>query len=186
MANRTDRRKNKTRILVLEKALGLFAQKGTEEVSMAEIADAADLSRGTLYNLFENRDALLSEAVLPAMESITAACRSLAEGATVEPAEAFRILLDAWRDYRPALALMTILRAPLPPSLERGHRELIRAYTEVFKKVVAVGRPLLLSKPESLAYLVFRISVPLLEAMEEEGVPDNRFLPAMEGLLSRS
>jgi AcrR family transcriptional regulator len=46
---------------VLEVALALFAERGFHNVSMQEIADVAEFSVGTLYNLFENKDGLFEE-----------------------------------------------------------------------------------------------------------------------------
>jgi TetR/AcrR family transcriptional regulator len=46
---------------ILGVALRLFSERGYHNVSMQEVAEAAEFSVGTLYNLFENKDALLDE-----------------------------------------------------------------------------------------------------------------------------
>ena len=50
---------NKEEILAI--AADLFAQKGFQAVTMREIAKQAEFSIGTLYNLFKNKDDLITE-----------------------------------------------------------------------------------------------------------------------------
>ena len=57
---------------VLEVALALFAEKGFHHVSMQEIAQVAEFSVGTLYNLFENKDGLFEELMVSTRERIWA------------------------------------------------------------------------------------------------------------------
>jgi AcrR family transcriptional regulator len=61
--SRTERRRRDSVERVLAAATELFAERGFAETSMAAIAEAADVSVGTLYNLFENKDALYLELV---------------------------------------------------------------------------------------------------------------------------
>jgi AcrR family transcriptional regulator len=45
--------------LILEAAARLFAEKGFHRTTTKDIAEAADVSEGTLYNYFENKDEML-------------------------------------------------------------------------------------------------------------------------------
>ena len=54
-----DRLRHKDEILTA--ALRLFSEKGYHNVSVQEVAEAAEFSVGTLYNLFESKEALLDE-----------------------------------------------------------------------------------------------------------------------------
>jgi AcrR family transcriptional regulator len=44
---------------ILEAAAGVFARRGYANATVAEIAEAADLAEGTLYNYFENKREIL-------------------------------------------------------------------------------------------------------------------------------
>jgi AcrR family transcriptional regulator len=44
---------------ILRKAQALFAQKGYSDTSMADIAEACEVQKATLYHYFENKEALL-------------------------------------------------------------------------------------------------------------------------------
>jgi AcrR family transcriptional regulator len=60
---RKEREKQRHRREILDAALNLFSEKGFHDVSMQEIADESEFSVGTLYNFFENKDALFSELI---------------------------------------------------------------------------------------------------------------------------
>jgi len=60
---RAQRRRHDTTARVLAAATDLFARQGFAETSMASIADEADVSVGTLYNLFENKDELYRKLI---------------------------------------------------------------------------------------------------------------------------
>lgn len=60
-ANRHDRRRIRNRDAILTAAEALFGERGIEAVSIDEIALAADLAKGTVYNHFADKDALAAE-----------------------------------------------------------------------------------------------------------------------------
>ncbi|MEV0588055.1 TetR/AcrR family transcriptional regulator [Nonomuraea sp. NPDC050310] len=60
-----ERKKRQTRQRIHETALGLFVERGFENVTIAEVAAAAEVSINTLYNYFESKEDL----VLPPEEA---------------------------------------------------------------------------------------------------------------------
>ena len=54
---------------ILESASRLFAEKGFHRTTTKEIAEAADVAEGTLYNYFENKNELLFEILSRLTES---------------------------------------------------------------------------------------------------------------------
>lgn len=59
---RGHKKKARTRQQLIEAALGLFVQRGVEELSLNRVAEEAGLAHGTVYNHFHTREDLL-EAV---------------------------------------------------------------------------------------------------------------------------
>lgn len=57
-----ERKKAATRQRILVEALALFQQRGFEETSVEDIASAADVAVGTLYNYFAKKSDLLVQA----------------------------------------------------------------------------------------------------------------------------
>jgi AcrR family transcriptional regulator len=60
-ATRPDRRRARNRDAILSAAEMLFGARGIEGVSIDEIADAADIAKGTVYNHFADKDSLAAE-----------------------------------------------------------------------------------------------------------------------------
>jgi AcrR family transcriptional regulator len=61
ITERKTREKEERRVLILEKAKDLILEKGIPALSMQDIADAAELSKATLYLYFHNKEAILTE-----------------------------------------------------------------------------------------------------------------------------
>lgn len=71
---------------VLAAARSLFVDRGTVDVSMADIAAAAGVSRSTLYNYFATRDDVLQACVVASHERLLASTRA-AVAAGADPIE---------------------------------------------------------------------------------------------------
>lgn len=61
--NGFERRKKLKQKHILEAALTLFLEYGVQKVSIAEIAEKANVSQVTIYNYFESKDNLVTEVV---------------------------------------------------------------------------------------------------------------------------
>ncbi len=61
MPRLTESRQFQTRDEILDAALGLFAAQGFDETSVSEIADAAGVSRRTVYRYYPTKDDLIFE-----------------------------------------------------------------------------------------------------------------------------
>ena len=61
--SRKERERREHRRLILEAAEELFARKGFHATSVQEIADEAEFSVGSLYNLFESKERLYHELI---------------------------------------------------------------------------------------------------------------------------
>jgi AcrR family transcriptional regulator len=55
-----ERKKQRTRARILEAARDLFQLRGFDETSIEQIAETAEVSRGTFFNYFSTKEALLS------------------------------------------------------------------------------------------------------------------------------
>jgi AcrR family transcriptional regulator len=85
-----ERKKQKTRDTIAKVALELFAERGYERTTIAEIADAAEVSPRTIFAYFPSKEDILFCDTPEVQERLAQALRERPEGATA---------LDALRDF---------------------------------------------------------------------------------------
>ena len=85
-ASRTDRRRVRNRAALFHAAETLFAERGTDAVSIDQIVGAADLAKGTFYNHFADKDALARE-IARTVRGDAEARVELANAGVTDPAE---------------------------------------------------------------------------------------------------
>ena len=78
-----ERKKQQTRQLLAETARRLFAERGFEHVSVAEIARAADVSEPTVFNYFPTKEDLVYSGLERFEDDLLAAIRDRPAGETV-------------------------------------------------------------------------------------------------------
>ena len=77
MAARTYIRSSKTRQHIYRVASNLFLEKGYEATTLKDIAEAADVSTGTLYRYFPSKGDFLVEIGRASVEHLTAFAEEL-------------------------------------------------------------------------------------------------------------
>jgi AcrR family transcriptional regulator len=86
-----ERKKQQTRETIVRVALELFAEHGYDETTLAEIADAADVSPRTIFSYFDSKEEILFCEESSSLEEVKAALEHRPEGATT--VDAIRSLL---------------------------------------------------------------------------------------------
>src|SRR2546425_9941191 len=56
MLTRRERKKTVVRERVIARAIDLFSRRGIADVTVDQIAEAADVGKGTIYNYFETKE----------------------------------------------------------------------------------------------------------------------------------
>jgi AcrR family transcriptional regulator len=103
-----DLKKARTRRLIADTAARLFAERGYEQVTVSEIARAAEVAEQTLYNYFPTKEALLADREQEIQHELGELIRARPAGTS--PAAAIR-------DF----VLQQVAIIPdLPPELARG------------------------------------------------------------------
>ncbi|HEX4831329.1 MAG TPA: helix-turn-helix domain-containing protein [Trebonia sp.] len=95
-----ERKRRQTRAAIFEAARALFAARGFEDVTVAEIADAADISVKTLFTYVRSKEELVFGGEPTVLDAVVAAIRDRRLGETPLVAAA-RALLAAAADPRP-------------------------------------------------------------------------------------
>jgi AcrR family transcriptional regulator len=80
---RRERKKAATRQAIADAALALFLERGYDQVSIREIADAADISTTTLFKHFRGKEALVFDEDEQIEAQLVAAVRERAPGTSI-------------------------------------------------------------------------------------------------------
>src|SRR5215831_14722955 len=82
---RRHRRKQETRRQIFQAAMDLFARKGIFGTTVEEITQAADVGKGTFFNYFPSKEAILSALAERQLEIIEHAVEKAESAVTVRP-----------------------------------------------------------------------------------------------------
>src|SRR5262245_41281831 len=93
-----ERKKQQTRRRITDTAIELFAERGFDQVPVAEIARRAEVSEATVFNYFTGKEDLVYQGMDTFENALLEAVRARPEGTTVH--QAFREFL-----VRPRCAL---------------------------------------------------------------------------------
>jgi AcrR family transcriptional regulator len=137
-----ERKKEQTRRLIAETARSLFAERGFERVTVAEIARTAEVSEQTVFNYFPSKEDLVYWRLGTFEEELLAAIRERPEG---EPAvAAFRrfvleqrgLLGESDPEARERLAALTRTITESPALLAR-EQQIFAGYTASLARLIA-------------------------------------------------
>src|SRR5213593_768397 len=81
-----ERKKQQTRQAIAEAAQQLFAERGFEAVTVAEVARAADVSEGTVFNYFPAKEDLFYSGMVAFEAELVEAVRERRPGESVPTA----------------------------------------------------------------------------------------------------
>jgi AcrR family transcriptional regulator len=123
--SRRERKKQETRQHLLEAAWRLFQEKGYDDTTVQEIAEAADVAKSTFFNYFETKEGIVNEIALWRIELL--GCGLLgAKHAPNSAIDRIKLLMDAMVDeFAPRQELtrhMFLARIGEPVHHQSAHR----------------------------------------------------------------
>jgi AcrR family transcriptional regulator len=135
-----ERKKQQTRQAIADAAKRLFLERGFDQVSVAEVARAANVSEQTVFNYFPTKEDLVYERMSAFEDELLAAVRERPDGES--PLRAFaRFILDrsdramAGDGKRRVAELTRLVSAS--PSLMARERQLVAGYTDALAALLA-------------------------------------------------
>lgn len=179
-----ERKKEQTRRLLADTARRLFAERGFEQVSVAEIAREADVSEATVFNYFPTKEDLVYSGLEAFETELLDAVRNRAAGESV--LEAFgRFVLQARgflasRDARAAAALLEISRMIAEsPALLAREQQILARYTDSLAELIAAETHAADDdpRPAVVAATLIGLHRALIEHVRRELLAGNRDLP---------
>jgi AcrR family transcriptional regulator len=144
-SSRKERERQQHRQEILSAALRLFAEKGFPNVSMQEIAAAAEFATGTLYNFFPSKEDLFFELLLATAEESLSLILPALDGPEDEWEKLSRFIRlheGIIREQGPALRLYVLESGGrcLPgPRVEAKKKEIDEQIVSRLSEVIAAG-----------------------------------------------
>jgi AcrR family transcriptional regulator len=137
-----ERKKQQTRQLLADTARRLFAKRGFEHVSVAEIARAADVSEATVFNYFPTKEDLVYSGLEAFEAQLLRAVSERPVGEAVIDAFGRFILeprgLMAARDVRAAREVIAVTRMiAASPALLAREEQIFARYTRALARLIA-------------------------------------------------
>ena len=135
-----ERKKEQTRLAIAETARRLFAERGFDAVTVADVARAADVSQGTVFNYFPTKEDLFYGQMEDFEATLVEAVRGRARGESV--LEAFRrVMLEssgrlASEEVADVIAAAARLVAA-SPALRAREREIVARHTDELAALIA-------------------------------------------------
>ncbi len=182
-APRVARRRALTRERIVAVAARRFAEAGPDAVRLDQIAEGADVARGTLYSHFRTKDDLLCAIVEPVLRAAVRKTRAIGRATAREGVDRLlRLYLDLWHDHPDALRIADKAQGMPIGDLGRLHRGFTAGVLRVFER--ARGAGILRSGDPLLAGQVMRrVAVPLLELYGRRPDGDRLFVDGLRALL---
>ena len=141
MTGLRERKKEQTRRLIAETARHLFSERGFERVTIAEIAEAADVAVQTVFNYFPTKEDLVYWRLSSFEDELLAAVRDRPPGASaLEAFQTFLLaqggLLGRHQQARDELLSFTRMIAE-SPALQARERQIFAGYTDTLSALLA-------------------------------------------------
>src|SRR6185503_9863281 len=135
-----ERKKEQTRHAIGETARRLFAERGFDAVTVAEVARAADVAEATVFNYFPTKEDLFYSGMVAFEAELVQAVRDRTAGESA--VAAFRRFIVAGADRLAAEEVAETISAAgrivtASPTLLARERELVERYTEELARVLA-------------------------------------------------
>lgn len=133
-----ERKKRERRKAISDIAMGLFAERGYDAVTVAEIARAADVSEQTVFNYFPAKEDLVFDEDEAMRDRLVEAIRDRPDGATLVEGfrripEAMLARLDSY-DGVPLVGMAEMITAS--PALQRRAREMMVANAQALSQAI--------------------------------------------------
>lgn len=141
MTGLRERKKEQTRRQIIEASAACFAERGLDGTTMEEVAAAADVSVGTLYNYFGSKTALLLAVVAEDADAILSRGAAVLADPGDDPVAAVGRIFDIYFDLMFKLGrdlMREVLRASFDKSFSDLLPELIRMDEQMLEQLAVL------------------------------------------------
>ena len=143
VSGRLERKRGRRIVEILTAAAELFGERGYDAVSLEDVADRLDVTKGSLYYYFASKDELVTAAIETLGNEWTARLDRLPAAHDGPPARRLHALIRehvtiAVREYPAALRLFLVPRE-WPAAQQARIKDLRRRHDWLFRQVIEEG-----------------------------------------------
>jgi AcrR family transcriptional regulator len=143
VSGRLERKRGRRIAEILTVAAELFGEHGYDAVSLEDVADRLDVTKGSLYYYFASKDELVTAAIEALGDEWTARLARLPAARDEPPARRLHALIRehvaiAVREYPAALRLFLEPR-DWPPAQQARIKDLRRWHDQLFRQIIEEG-----------------------------------------------
>lgn len=131
--------KREKRILLYETAIGLFRDRGYDEVSVEEITDAAGVAKGTFFNYYPTKDHLLAEYHGRMTRRLLEQVEEQEFGGCEEAILEYVHRFADWGEGDPRLVEIVVRRIFANPVMFESDQRMVGRVLEWFERQVGLG-----------------------------------------------
>ena len=171
---------------ILTAACSLFSRRGVANVSVEDILLEADVSRGTFYKYFSNKEDVLKAIVLPVFGYLIERFSRLDDvDAAVVLEEVLRSYFQQWQNAPEALLLAFTIGQANFSLVQPQHDAYVQLLAGLISRIHQQGM-LRLDDQHAASLLIARTVVPVLQSLQKTAAFESNFLAAMKGMLLRN
>lgn len=183
MTDGRSRAKSERRDLLLETATRLLRERGSAEITLEEIADAAGVARRTIYNHFPTKDALFSALAAPIAERLAGRIRAWSPDPRDALGSLSAFLWSIWSEYGDEVELLANRALGTYPGLAGAHREFAALFASLFEAPPLAEA--LRFPPGLAALLTYRCLPEICRTLAARPRAGREFEEALRGLIGR-
>ncbi len=175
-------KKEKTHNLLIKTAVELFLKRRSANVTLEEVADTADVARRTLYNHFNNKEALILEIASPIINDGMGYLEQISRKDIILIDDFTGLFLFLWKRYGLSLELLYNIDFENFTVLKDLHGKYLTKYLEVFDRLSDIPSDLKDCKM-NIASILFRCFVSILSRLENMNDSELRFKNCIHGII---
>ncbi|MBN2793945.1 MAG: TetR/AcrR family transcriptional regulator [Clostridia bacterium] len=168
---------------ILSVAAELMAIHGTSGVSLEDIAKHADVARKTIYNHFENKEALILEMVVPVCDHAKNYLKAANEIRNMTLDYIWTYCIELWEDKSLYAILLHRVNPQDLTDMDEYEHGFIYVFLELLKRIPELSQ-LEMKKLKVLAKVIYHTYIPLLQSLSSLENYDHLFRKAMTGLMN--
>ena len=138
-----------TRDLIIKVARKLFSQQGIGNITMADIAEAANKSRRTVYTYFQSKEELLEASIEMEVKKISAACTRVVMSNLPPDKKIIKLIFVRLQSTRSVVHRNSCLHSDYTLIVEQIRKSFDAKEIALFRHIIAEGKQLGLFNTES-------------------------------------